>query len=95
LNLKNIESVYHIFPILLDKSLDRVEVINKLKEDGIQSSIHYPAFKDFIAFKDIGLNEAPIAEDISKRELTLPLYSTMTFEEVDLVCKSLKKAIGE
>ncbi len=95
LNLKNIESVYHIFPILLDKKLDRTKIIENLKHDGIQSSIHYPAFKDFTAFKDIGLNEAPIAEDIAKRELTLPLYPTMTIEEVDLVCESLKKAIGE
>jgi dTDP-4-amino-4,6-dideoxygalactose transaminase len=91
LNLKDIESVYHIFPILLDKSIDRVELIGKLKEDGIQSSIHYPAFKDFTAFKDVGLNDAAIAEDISKRELTLPLYPTMTLAEVDLVCDSLIK----
>ena len=95
LNLENIESVYHIFPVLLDEKLDRIKVIESLKKDGIQSSIHYPAFKDFTAFKNIGLNEAPIAEDISKRELTLPLYPTMSFEEVDLVCKSLKKAVGE
>jgi dTDP-4-amino-4,6-dideoxygalactose transaminase len=91
LNLKDIESVYHIFPILLDKSIDRVELIGKLKDDGIQSSIHYPAFKDFTAFKEIGLNDAAIAEDISKRELTLPLYPTMTLAEVDLVCDSLIK----
>ncbi len=95
LNLENIESVYHIFPILLDKKLDRIKVIESLKKDGIQSSIHYPAFKDFTAFKNTGLNEAPIAEEIAKRELTLPLYPTMTFEEVDLVCESLKKAVGE
>jgi len=94
-DLTNIEPVYHIFPILLDKYLDRVEIITKLKEDGIQSSIHYPAFKDFTAFKDAGLNEAPIAEDIASRELTLPLYPTMGVELVDLVCESLKKAVGE
>jgi len=95
LNLKDIESVYHIFPILLDKSIDRVVLIGKLKDDGIQSSIHYPAFKDFIAFKDIGLNQSPIAEDIATRELTLPLYPTMKLNEVDLVCDSLNKALGE
>jgi len=95
LHLKNIESVYHIFPILLAEKLDRIKVIESLKQDRIQSSIHYPAFKDFTAFKDIGLNEAPIAEDISKRELTLPLYPTMSLAEVDLVCESLKKAIGD
>jgi len=91
--LDDIESVYHIFPILLDKGIDRVELIGKLKADGIQSSIHYPAFKDFTAFKDIGLNSAPIAEDIATRELTLPLYPTMTLEEVDLVCDSLVRGL--
>ena len=94
LDLTNIEPVYHIFSILLNKTLDRVKVITALKEDGIQSSIHYPAFKEFTAFKDIGLNDAPIAEDIATRELTLPLYPTMTLDEVDLVCSSLKKAIN-
>ena len=94
LDLTNIEPVYHILPILLDTTLDRVEVITKLKENGIQSSIHYPAFKDFTAFKDLGLNTAPIAEDIARRELTLPLYPTMTLDEVDLVCDSLIKAVN-
>jgi len=93
LNVKNIESVYHIFPILLDKKFDRVKFIGKLKEKGIQSSIHYPAFKDFTAFKDIGLNVAMIAEEIATRELTLPLYPTMSFDEVDLVCDSLKEIV--
>ena len=87
--LENIESVYHIFPILLSSKIDRVWLIGELKNRGIQSSIHYPAFRDFTAFRDIGLNDAPVAEDIAKRELTLPLYPTMSLDEVDLVCDSL------
>ena len=93
LELKNIESVYHIFPILLSKKIDRVAFIGKLKEEGIQSSIHYPAFKDFTAFKSLNLNDAPIAEDISSRELTLPLYPTMNLEQVDYVCNCVKNNI--
>ena len=93
MNLKNIKPAYHIFPILLDSNLDRVEVINFLKGKGIQSSIHYPSFKDFSTFKNIGLNETPIAEDISKRELTLPLYPTMTEQQVDYVCENLIKIL--
>lgn len=95
LKLKNITPVYHIFPILLDKKIDRVFLIDKLKKAGIQSSIHYPAFKNFTAFKDLDLNDAPIAEDISTRELTLPLYPTMSLDEVDLVCHNLKVALGQ
>lgn len=91
--LEKVDAVYHIFPILLDKEVDRIELIGRLKADGIQSSIHYPAFKDFTAFKDIGLNKAPVAEEIAIRELTLPLYPTMSLEEVDLVCESLTKAL--
>jgi dTDP-4-amino-4,6-dideoxygalactose transaminase len=94
LNLENVEPVYHIFPILLDKSIDRVKLIGDLKEDGIQTSIHYPAFSTFTAFKDIGLNPCPIAENIASRELTLPLYPTMTMDEVDLVVSSLKNALN-
>jgi dTDP-4-amino-4,6-dideoxygalactose transaminase len=93
-DLTNIEPVYHIFSILLNPKIDRVALIKELKEIGIQSSIHYPAFKDFTAFKDIGLNSSPIAEDIATRELTLPLYPTMSLNQVDLVCESIKKVLG-
>jgi len=90
IDLENIEPVYHIFPILLSPKIDRVWLIGELKNLKIQSSIHYPAFKNFTAFRDIGLNPAPIAEDIANRELTLPLYPTMSLDEVDLVCDALK-----
>ena len=93
IDIKNIEPVYHIFPILLSSKIDRIFFINELKKVGVQSSIHYPIFKDFTAFKNIKLNPAPIAEDIASRELTLPLYPTMSFEEVDLVCNSIHKIL--
>ena len=94
-NLENITSSYHIFVILLDRYVDREEIMLKLKEVGVQSSIHYPPFREFTAFKDIGLNPAPIAEDIAKRELTLPLYPTLSVDEVDFVCENLKNILGE
>jgi len=94
-DLKDSTSSYHIFVILLSREVDREKLILKLKDAGIQSSIHYPAFKDFTAFRDIGLNSAPIAEEISKRELTLPLYPTLTLSEVDFVCENLIRVLGE
>ncbi len=92
-NIKNIEPVYHIFPILLSPNIDRVWLINRLKRVGIQSSIHYPIFKEFTAFKDLNLNSAPIAEDIARRELTLPLYPTMSFSDIDYISDSLSKIL--
>ena len=49
-NTDDILPAYHIFPILLDADIDRVALINSLRDEGIQSSIHYPAFQEFSAY---------------------------------------------
>lgn len=93
LNLKDCLSVYHIYPVMLPVRCDRLKVIAALKAEGVQSSIHYPTFQEFTAYKDMSLGETPITAEISKRELTLPLYPTMTDEEVEIVIAAFKKAI--
>jgi dTDP-4-amino-4,6-dideoxygalactose transaminase len=93
-NVPNCEPSHHIFIVLLDDSVDRVKLINTMKGDGIQTSIHYPSFREFSAFKDRKFGVTPVADRISAGVLTLPLYPTMTFEQVDGVVESLKKALG-
>ena len=87
---KNFLSAYHILPILLPKNLNRNDVMNHLKENRIQSSIHYPAFWDFSAYKDIFNSDAtPIALDIIPNELTLPLYPGMNTADVKKVTTTI------
>jgi len=93
-DLLDCEPSYHIFIVLLDHGIDRIKVINSMKEDGVQTSIHYPSFREFSAYKGKEFGPTPIADVVSERVLTLPLYPTMTFEQVDLVVKSLKTAVG-
>jgi len=83
---------YHIMPILLSDSLDRSAVIESMKQDGVQTSIHYPAIQRFTAYKN-KVNQTPKAEFVSAHELTLPLYPSMTREETDIVCDTLIKGI--
>ncbi len=84
------KSVYHIMPILLPEGFDRISVINHLKKIGIQTSIHYPPFWEFKAYNEsFKKSDCPIVAEICERELTLPLFPTMTFEEVDFVTSSL------
>lgn len=83
------EPSHHILPILLDPGVDRAEVIAGLKAHGVQSSIHYPAFQGFTAYREAGLGRTPIASSISSRELTLPLYATMTCAQVEYVTSAL------
>jgi dTDP-4-amino-4,6-dideoxygalactose transaminase len=80
---------WHILPILLDEGVDRQAVIDGLKQAGVQSSIHYPAIQEFTAYRDC-LGDVPLAREISQRELTLPMYPTMTDAEVDWVCDALR-----
>jgi dTDP-4-amino-4,6-dideoxygalactose transaminase len=83
----------HIMPILLAPVVNRGAVIERLKAQGIQSSIHYPAIGSFSAYRGIR-GETPLADDISRRELTLPFYPTMTEDDVALVCACLKEALA-
>jgi dTDP-4-amino-4,6-dideoxygalactose transaminase len=83
---------WHIMPILLDVGVDRQKMIDGLKQAGVQSSIHYPAIQEFTAYRECR-GEVPLAREISTRELTLPLYPTMTDAEVDYVCASLEQVI--
>jgi dTDP-4-amino-4,6-dideoxygalactose transaminase len=84
---------WHIMPILLDEGVDRQKVIDGLRDAGVQSSVHYPAIQEFTAYRDC-LGEVPLAREISRRELTLPLYPTLMDAEVDLVCDTLEEVLG-
>jgi dTDP-4-amino-4,6-dideoxygalactose transaminase len=90
----NLTSVYHILPALLPENADRVAVIGALKEKRIQSSIHYPPFWDFTAYQgQFSPDDSPVTADICRRQLTLPLFPTMTEDEVDQVCNALLEAL--
>jgi len=91
--IKNAVPSYHILPVLLDKSIDRINLINTLKAEGIQSSIHYPSFHQFSAYKSLNLNATPVADEISERELTLPLYPDLSFEGIDLVINTIRTTL--
>jgi len=87
-------SAYHILPVLLPAGCNRTSVIESLKVKGIQSSIHYPPFWNFTAYAgQFSWDFAPVAAEICDRELTLPLFPTMTDEEVDFVTSSLLESL--
>ena len=82
-------SACHIMPVLLPAHVDRAALMAGMREQGIQSSIHYPDMQQFIAYKDI-LCGAPVAAEICARELTLPLFPSMTMDMVHEVISLLR-----
>ena len=86
----NHKSSYHILPILLPTNTDRGKLMEDLKNEGIQSSIHYPAFWDFEAYRNqFDKKLLPNAANIIPRELTLPLYPSMSNSEIDIVSNAV------
>lgn len=88
-------NTYHIYPLILDERLDRDSLIGALRTRGIQASIHYPTIPGFTAYSREDPAATPLATEIAKRELTLPLYPTMGSEKVELVCEAIADSIRE
>ncbi len=91
---KEEESTNYVFPVVLAEScpLDREEVRNRLSEAGIQTSVHYPSVHEFSIYSE-NYTKLPLTEYAARREITLPLYYSMSLEQVDYVSNSLKKIL--
>lgn len=92
----NVEYNYAYFPVLFEKEKfgkDRDMVISDLEKHNIfPRKYFYPLTSKFdICKQKFKIQETPIAEDISNRVLTLPLYADLTIEDVDRICAVLKE----
>jgi dTDP-4-amino-4,6-dideoxygalactose transaminase len=89
------ESACHLLPVLLPESCDRRQVMESLRERGIQTSIHYPPIHEFGFYKNrYPSMSLPQTELASRRLLTLPLYPGMNDGDVELVVTELSGALG-
>jgi perosamine synthetase len=91
---------WYLYPIIIDIDLlniDRNSVVEKLKEQGIETSVHFIPIYRFSFFKAKNVNPAdfPVSEWIYNRTLSLPIYPDMTNEEVNYVIYNLKNIIKD
>ena len=83
------QSVYHIFPILCER---RDELQQYLKENGVETMIHYPIPPHKQAcYKEWNDLSFPITEQIHRQELSLPCYQTLKKEEADQIVSLLNR----
>ncbi|KTE93845.1 aminotransferase [Desulfitobacterium hafniense] len=83
------DHVWHLFVVRCDQ---RLELQKYLSEKGIGTAVHYPiAIHQQGAYADMGYTKGdfPIAEDLAKTVLSLPLYIGMTDEEIYCVVEAL------
>lgn len=85
------EHIYHVFVIRCDK---RDELEKYLNDNGIGTVKHYPIpMHEQECYKDLGINhgELPIAEEISRTVLSIPMYYGITDEEINYVIETINK----
>jgi dTDP-4-amino-4,6-dideoxygalactose transaminase len=88
------ESACHIFPVVLDRRVDRACFMALLKDRGVQTSVHYPPAHKFSAFRDRFSVELPVTEAFAAREVTLPLFPGMTDEDTEAVVSAVMEGLN-
>jgi dTDP-4-amino-4,6-dideoxygalactose transaminase len=75
----------------------RNQLISKLSKQGIVTNVHYKPLPMFTAYKNIGfeIKDYPNAFNMYKNEITLPLHTLLTNDDVAYISDKLKKSIDE
>lgn len=75
----------------------RNRVIVEMAEKGIATNVHYKPLPMHTAYKNLGfdINDYPNAFDMYKNEITLPLHTLLTNEDVEYIVSILKGILSE
>lgn len=93
----DVTSAWHLYPVRVDASIDRAEVFNALRAEGLGVNVHYipvhlhPYYRSRFGYRG---GEFPIAETASRRLISLPMFHGMTDEDVDDVIFAVEKVMN-
>jgi perosamine synthetase len=92
------EPVWHIYPILLDTTLlrvDRAQVFAALRAENMGVNVHYIPVHWHPYYAQLGYRRGmcPVAEDAYERIITLPLFPAMTDQDVNDVIIAVHKVV--
>ncbi len=75
--------------------VSRNNVIKEMAERGVATNVHYKPLPMHTAYKKLGfdIKDYPNAFDMYRNEITLPLHTLLTDEQVEYVVRMLKESI--
>ncbi|MFZ7119512.1 MAG: dTDP-4-amino-4,6-dideoxygalactose transaminase [Eubacteriaceae bacterium] len=87
---------YHIFYLLLNTEEERNQLMDYLKDNGINAVFHYLPLHDSTKGHSLGYKngDLPFTESISSRLLRLPLYSGLSIEETKFIVNKINRYFG-
>ena len=88
------DHAWHLFVVVLNQKakVTRNDFIKYMTEMGIGTSVHFKPLHRMTYYRDrYGLKpeDFPEAERIWRGNVSLPLYPSMTYEELDYVCRTI------
>jgi len=90
---RSTDATYHIFPVLLPGDGEmRNKALQAMADRGVQCSMHYRPIHTFSAYHGVRA-EVPITDRIAPSILTLPLFPSLSDEQMDQVVDSLKACL--
>lgn len=89
----------HLYFMRVDgiDEVKRNDIIVEIAKLGVSTNVHYKPLPMFTAYKRLGfdIKDYPNAFNLYKNEITLPLYSRLTNEEVDYIIECVTKVLKE
>lgn len=87
--------IFHLYVIRVKENIARINrdmLFNKLRENGVETSVHYTPLHLMSFYKKMLKTRPgtlPITESVCKEVLSLPLYPTMTRNDVDFIIETI------
>ncbi len=92
-----IQSSGHLYFVrLLGKDEEyRNNIIKKMSNLGIPTNVHYKPLPMMMAYKNLGfdIKDYPNSYEMYKNEITLPLHTLLTDEQIEYIIKNFKKIL--
>jgi perosamine synthetase len=91
------ETNYYKYLAMLDQGIDRQAVKSALKEDhgvSLSGEVYASPLHEQPVFAGLHAGDLPVAEDVCRRHVCLPIHSDMTRDEAEYVVASLRSVLA-
>lgn len=93
------ESSGHLY-LMRVPEIDEVQrnlIIQKIAEVGVSTNVHYKPLPMFTAYQKLGfdIKNFPNAYNMYKNEITLPLHTLLSNDDIEYILYAIKKVIAE
>lgn len=93
------ESSYHLYLLRIRDCniLQRNEMIKKLFDKGVSVNVHYKPLPELTFYKNLGynMNDFPISKRLWENEISLPVYFSLTDEQIQYISNALVESYNE